>query len=142
MGNDVEDRYRDFVVLRLEAEKVLTAGSERELIGDGITKFQLNASQARGILAVAASKTCQVIERDVARSALNVLRELAGKRGAIDRKRFDQGVKVLKGLADGQISEAYARSWLKRIIEDSDLTVRGSGLFRRKRWFRKIRAMG
>lgn len=142
MGNDVEDRYRDFVVLRLEAEKVLTADSERELIGDGITKFQLNSSQARGILAVAASETCQVIERDVARSALNVLRELAGKRGAIDRKRFDQGVKVLKGLADGQISEAYARSWLKRIIEDSDLTVRGSGLFRRKRWFRKIRAMG
>ena len=139
MDNEAEDRYRDFVALRLEAEKVLTLASERDLIGDGITKFHLNADRARGILAVAASQTCQVIERDVSRAALNVMRGLAGKRGAIDRKRFDLGAKVLKGLADGQIDDARARAWLKRIIEDSDLTVRGSGLFRRKRWFRKIR---
>lgn len=140
MGNDVEDRYRDFVALRLEADKVLSAEDERALIGDGIARFQLNAERARGIVAVVAAMTCQVVERDVSRAALGVLRELAGKRGAIDRKRFEQGVKVLKGLADGQIDDAQARAWLKRIIEESDLTVRGSGLFRRKRWFRKIRA--
>jgi hypothetical protein len=139
MAHNEEDRYRDFVTLRLEADKVLSATDERDLIGDGIAKFKLNAERARGILAAVARLSCQVIEREVARAALNVLRELAGKRGAIDRRRFDQGVVVLKGLAEGQIDDAYARSWLKRIVEQSDLTVRGSGLFRRKRWFRKIR---
>ena len=43
-------------------------------------------------------------------------------------------------LVKGQITEPAARVWLKRLIEDSDLTVRGRGLFRSKRWFRKIKA--
>jgi hypothetical protein len=140
MSDDARGRFRDYVELHMEPYKILPEDNERSLIGDGISKFELDGPQARGVVAVAASQSDQLLESDVSRHMLNVLHQLAGKRGRIDKRRFEKGVIILIALVKGQITEPAARVWLKRLIEDSDLTVRGRGLFRSKRWFRKIKA--
>jgi hypothetical protein len=141
MSDDVRARFRDFVALHLEATKILPEDAERRLIGDGISKFELDGEQARGVVAVLAAQSGQLLESEVSRSMLNVLRQLAGRRGMIDKRRFDRGVVILTALAKGHVTEPAARAWQKRLIENSDLRVRGRGLFRSKRWFRKIKAV-
>jgi hypothetical protein len=139
MSDDARQRYRDYVAVSLEGYRILFEADERGLIGDGIAKFELDGDQARGIVAVVANQECQILERDVSRNMLNVMTGLAGKKGAVSKAKFAQGVAILLGMTKGQVNEARARAWLKQVIEDSALTVRGSGLLRRTRWFRKIK---
>lgn len=139
MNDDAQKRFRDFVVLNLEPHKILYASEERHLIGEGISQFELDGEQARGIVAVLSDQTDRILESDVSRHMLDVLHQLAGRRAAISKRVFKQAVAILKALTKGQISDAAAQAWLKRLVEDNQLPVRGSGLFRRTRWFRKIR---
>jgi hypothetical protein len=139
MSDDVRARFRDFVELHMEPHAILPEESERTLISEGISRFKLDGTQARGVVSVAATQSGQLLESDVSRNMLNVLRQLAGKRGAIDKRRFDKAVVVLTALVKGQIAEPDARLWVKRIVEGCDLTVRGRWLIRSKRWFRKIK---
>lgn len=139
MSHAARQRFRDFVVLALTPGKLLTEAQERGLIGDGIARFELSGETARGIVAAAADGAGQIRERDVSRSMLAVLRELGGRRGRIDKRRFARGVALLRTLTAGQVSEADARIWVKRLVEQQGLRVRGSFFLRRKRWFRKIR---
>jgi hypothetical protein len=140
MSDDVRGRFRDFVELHMEPHRILPEDSERNLISEGISKFGLDGAQARGVVAVVASQAGQLLETDVARHMLNVLRQLTGKRGAVSRRQFDKAVVILIAMVKGQITEPAARVWLKRIIENSDLTVRRGGLLFSRRWFRRIRA--
>ena len=140
MSDDVRARFRDYVELHMEARKILPEDSERALIGEGISKFELDGPQARGVVAVVASQSDQLLASDVSRHMLNVLHPLAGRRARINRRQFEKAVVILIAMVKGHIGEAEARLWLKRLIEDSDLTAGRSGLFRSRRWFRKIRA--
>ena len=140
MKDNPRARFRDFVALNIEAHKILPEAEERSLIGDGISKFKLDGGQARGVVAVVAGESDQLLASEISRNMLNVLHQLIGARRAVDKKRFDQGVTILKALVKGHIGDDAARAWLKRLVEQNDLKVRGSGLFRRKRWFRKIKA--
>jgi hypothetical protein len=139
MSDDVRARFRDYVELHLEARKILPEDSERALIGEGISKFELDGPQARGVVKVVASQADQLLASDVSRHMLNVLHQLAGQRRRISRRQFEKAVVILIAMVKGHIGEAEARVWLKRLIEDSDLTPGRSGLFRSRRWFRKIK---
>jgi hypothetical protein len=138
MNDDAQKRFRDFVILNLEPQKILSASEERHLIGEGISQFELDGEQARGIVAVLSDQADRILESDVSRHILDVLHQLAGRR-AISKRVFKQAVAILKALTKGQISDAAAKAWLKRLVEENQLPVRGRGLFRRMRWFRKIR---
>jgi hypothetical protein len=139
MSDDAKQRFRDFVALSLTPSRLLYEEQERDLIGEGIAKFKLPGEAARGVLAVVAEGASQIREREVARSMLAVLRGVAGRRNAIDKRRFALGVTILQAITDGEFTEAEARAWLKRLIERNDFRIRGSGLLRRKRWFRRIK---
>jgi hypothetical protein len=139
MSGGDRERFRDFVALHLDSGKILTEERERSLIGEGIAKFKLEGDAARGIVAVTASTGCQVLERDLSRTMLAIMHGLAGKRAAIDKRRFAQGVVILQALTAGAMTEAQARGWLKRLIEKAEFKIRRSGLLRRRRWFRRIK---
>lgn len=140
MKDDGQKRFRDFVTLNLEPHKILYESEERRLIGEGICQFDLDGEQARGIVAVLSDQSDQILESDVSRNMLHVLHQLAGRRG-VSKRVFKQAAAILKALTKGQISDPAARAWLKRLVEENQLPVRGRGLFRRTRWFRKIRAV-
>jgi predicted AlkP superfamily phosphohydrolase/phosphomutase len=125
----------------MEPHKILAEDHERTLVGEGISRFNLDGEHARGVVAVAASRSGQLLASDASRSIRNVLHQLAGRRGAVSKRQFDKAVVILTAMVKGQITEPEARAWVKRVVEHSDLRVRGRGLFRSKRWFRKIKAM-
>jgi hypothetical protein len=139
MSADSRTRFRDFVELNIEAHKILPEAEERSLIGDGISKFELDGGQARGVVAVVANQSDQILASEVSRNMLNVLHQLAGERRAVNKRAFNQGVTILKALVKGHIADDAARAWVKRLVVDSGLKVRGRGLFRRRRWFNKIK---
>lgn len=140
MSDDLRARFRDYVELHLEARKILPEDRERELVGDGISKFALDGTQARGVVKVVANQSDQLLASDVSRHMLNVLHQLAGKSNAVSKKKFERAVVILIAMVKGHISEAEARLWLKRLIQESDLTPGRGGFFRTRRWFRRIRA--
>jgi hypothetical protein len=125
----------------MEPYRILPEDSERTLIGDGISKFKLDGPQARGVIAVVAGQTGQLLQSDVSRHMLNVLHQLTGKRGAVSKRQFDKSVVILIAMVKGQLSERAARAWMKRLIENADLRVRRGGWFFSRRWFRKIKAV-
>ena len=139
MSSNRGARFRDFVALNLQAHKVLPETDERDLIGNGIAAFKLDGAQARGMVAVMAGEGDRILASDVSRSMLNVLHQLGGKRGAIGKRQFDKAVVILKALVKGHITDAHARAWVKRLVEQGEFKIRGRGLFRRRRWFRKIK---
>lgn len=141
MSDDVRGRFRDFVELHMEPHKILPEDNERTLISEGISKFELDGPQARGVVAVVASQSGQMLESDVSRHMMNVLRQLTGKSGKVSKRQFNKAVLILMAMVQGQISEPAARAWMKRLIENSDLTVRRHGLFFSRRWFRRIKAV-
>jgi len=141
MSNDAMARFRDYVELNMEPHKILPEDNERGLISDGISRFELDGPQARGVVAVAASHSGQMLESEVSRHMRNVIHQFAGRRHSISKRKFEKAVKILIAMVDGQITEPAARAWLKRLIENSDVKVRGRGLFRRRRWFRKIKPL-
>lgn len=141
MSSDARTRFRDLVGLHLEAYKIFPEIEERKLIAQGISDFELDGDQARGQVAALAAQCDCLLESQVSRSMLNVLHEVAGKGGGITKRRFERALVILKALVKGHIDDKAARAWLKRIVEDSDLKVRGGGFLRRKRWFRKIKAV-
>src|SRR6185437_70259 len=141
MNPDARARFRDLVALHLEAHKIFPEIEERKLIAHGISDFELEGDQARGQIAALAAQCDCILESQVSRSMLNVLHEISGKGGAISKRRFERALVILKALVKGRIEDAAARAWLKRIVESGELKVRGGGLFRRKRWFRKIKAV-
>jgi len=139
MSDDAKERFRDFVALHLGPSKLLFEERERDLVGDGIAKFKLPGDAARGVVAVVADGACRILERDLARNMLAIMRALGGRRASVDKRRFALGVSIVQALTEGQMTEAEARGWLKRLVEKGDFRIRGSGLLRRRRWFRKIR---
>ena len=141
MSEETRRRYRDYAGLRLEAHQILLEIEERDLIGDGIAKFDLDGDVARGIVSVIANENCQILGRDVSRNMLNIMTGLAGSKRAVSKAKFEQGVAILIGLTKGHIGEDRAKAWLKQIIQGSELKIRGSGLLRRRRWFNKIKPM-
>lgn len=141
MSDDASERFRDFVALHLDANRILYEAQERSLIGDGIARFKLEGAAARGVVAIAADTACQVLERDLSRTMLAIMRELGGKRAAVDKKRFAQGVAILKALSNGQLTDAEAAAWLKRLVIKAEFRIRRSGLLRRRRWFRRIKLL-
>ena len=68
-----------------------------------------------------------------------IMRELGGKRAAIDKRRFAQGVAMLKALSNCQLDDAAAAAWLKRLVVQEKFRIRRGGLWRRRRWFRRIK---
>jgi hypothetical protein len=133
MSDDPRARFRDFVELHMEPHKILPEDHERTLVGEGISRFNLDGEHARGVVAVAANRSGQMLASDASRSIRNVLR------GTVSKRQFDKAVVILTAMVKGQITEAEARAWVKRVIEHSDLKPRGRGLFRSKRWFRRIK---
>ena len=140
MSDDPRARFRDYVELHMEPHRILPEENERALVSEGISRFNLDGTQARGVVAMAATRSGQLLASDASRSIGNVLHQLAGRRSAIGKRQFDKAVVILTALVKGRITEPEARVWLKRVVEGSDLRVRGRGLFRSKRWFRKIKA--
>lgn len=140
MPSDLEHRFREFVDLHMRDGHVLSREAERDLIGDGIARFQLGGDHARAIVAAAAGEGGAARESELSRDMLAVMTAFGGKRGRIDKRSFEKGVVVLRALAGGNMPEAKARFWLKGLIADSDLTVKRRGLLRSRRWFNKIKA--
>ncbi len=94
-------RFRDFVELHMEPHRILPEDNERSLISDGISRFELDGPQARGVVAVAASHSGQLLASDVSRHMRNVIHQFAGKRGSISKRKFDKAVMILIAMVDG-----------------------------------------
>jgi hypothetical protein len=139
MAADNSERFHDFVLVTLQGRRMLDEDEERALVADGIARFDLDATLARGTVSSVATAEAVVLAREVSRHMLDILQGLASKKGRVTRAEFRKGVSILRALTRGAVDEKKAKAWLKRVVTDSDIKPgRGGWLFTR-RWFRRIR---
>ncbi|HLS68199.1 MAG TPA: hypothetical protein VK035_02565 [Kiloniellales bacterium] len=131
-------RFRGFVHMTAGGRKFLSRAEEKRLLEEGVTRFDLEAEEARGILLSVMDEEDFVLERELDRRIAVVLHYEAGKRRRIDRKRFSRISKLYGKLSNGAVSESQARHNVKRVMEEEDIRPARSGPFASRRWFRRV----
>lgn len=116
----------------------ISRAEERRLLEEGVSRFGLEAEEARGILLSVADEHDFVLERDLDRRIAAVLERDAGKRRRLDRKRFEEAVTLYVKMSDGAVSEEQARRNVKRVMEERDIEPARSGLLASRRWYRRV----
>lgn len=133
-------RYRGFVCMAAQDRKFLSRSEEKRLLEEGVTEFDLEAEEARGILLSVMDEREFLLERDLDRRIAAVLKYEAGKNRRIDRKRFKRITKLYVELSNGAVTDSQARHNVKRVMEEEDIRPARSGPLASRRWFRRVDA--
>ncbi len=135
---DAKRRFAGYVKLFAQEDRFISRDEERRILEEGVTRFNLEMEEARGIMHGVAEDNDFAIERDVDRRMHAVLERFAGKRGVIDRKRFEDATAIYSRLTHGAITGEDARQRVKAIVEEHGWKVRRAGPLGTKRWYTQI----
>jgi hypothetical protein len=136
--DDAKRRFADYVKLVAKDDRFISRDEERGILEEGVTRFNTEMDQARGIMYGVADENDYAIERDVDRCMQAVLERFAGKRGVIDRKRFEDATAIYSRLTHGAITGEDARKRVKAIVEERGWKIRRAGPLGTKRWYTRI----
>jgi hypothetical protein len=131
-------QFADLVELHVTTKGFLTHDAERTLLETGIRDFGLTLTDARGVLHASADRASVPVEREVERTLNQWLKAVGGKRRRVSREQFNQAAQVFGAQAQSELAPAEIRSRVKTLMEAQGLEPRRAGLFRSKRWYRKI----
>ena len=131
-------RFGDLVKLGGLGDRFIDRAQERRLLEEGVTRFDLTLDEARGILRSVAEDHKYIFESEAGRRIGQVMTRQAGKKGLISRRQFRQTVQMLRDFSENTINEVEARRQLKQMMLENGWQPRRAGLFRTRRWFRKV----
>jgi hypothetical protein len=137
-NDDSVRRFADLVKLNGIGRRLIDRAEERRLLEDAVTKFNLSLDEARGVLRSVAEDNSYVFESDSGKRIQQVLTRLAGRSGKVSRRQFLRVAQILRDISDNAISEPEAKRQLKRIMIENGMRPRRAGLFRSRRWYRRI----
>lgn len=138
---DTEDprrRFADLVKLNGLTSKFIDRETERRVLEEGVTRFNLTLDEARGMMRSVAEDNDYVFESETGRRIRQVLDRHAGKKGKISRKQFEQTAEILRDFSNGAIGEAEARRHVKRIMIENGWKPRRAGLLPTQRWYKSV----
>ncbi|HYH37434.1 MAG TPA: hypothetical protein VD860_04365 [Azospirillum sp.] len=138
---DTEDprrRFADLVKLNGLTSKFIDRETERRVLEEGVTRFNLTLDEARGMMRSVAEDNDYVFETETGRRIRQVLDRHAGKKGKISRKQFEQTAEILRDFSNGAIGEAEARRHVKRIMIENGWKPRRAGLLPTQRWYKSV----
>ena len=134
-------RFDELVKLHLQGRRFLDRDQETRLLEEGVTRYALTLDQASGVLRAAAEQDEVATERELERSAAQLLRTLADRRARVSRDDFRKAVAFYRARAGAGLSQAEAERRVKRLMEQADLVPRRAGrLVPTRRWYRAIEA--
>jgi hypothetical protein len=133
--------FEDLVKLHMQGRRFLDRDQETRLLEEGVTRYDLTLDQATGMLRAAAEQDEVATERELSRSAGQLLRTLADNRQRVARDDFRKAVAFYRARAGAGLTHAEAERRVKQLMEQADLTPRRAGrLVPTRRWYRAIDA--
>lgn len=138
--DDARQRFADLVKLNGLSSKFLDRETERRILEEGVTRYDLSLDDARGLLRTVAQDEGLVFESETGTRIRQVLDRHAGKKGKISKDQFLQASAILRDFSDNAIGEEEAKRKIKRIMIDNGWKPRRAGLLQTRRWFNSIDA--
>lgn len=138
--DDARQRFADLVKLNGLSSKFLDRDTERRILEEGVTRYDLSLDDARGLLRTVAQDEGLVFESETGTRIRQVLDRHAGKKGKISKDQFLQASAILRDFSDNAIGEEEAKRKIKRIMIDNGWKPRRAGLLQTRRWFNSIDA--
>ena len=137
----VNDREKlaDYTKAHSTDRPFLTIEDERDLTRAAVARFDVDFDTARWLTSGILLDNGVALERDLDNRIQHVVRRFAKTRNRVTRREFKDAVAIYRSWARNGISEAQTQSKIKAIIEDKDFKVGRTGIFRSKRWFKKIK---
>jgi hypothetical protein len=134
-------RYDELVKLHMQGRRFLDREQETRLLEEGVTRYALTLDQASGMLRAAAEHDQVATERELERSATQLLRTFADQRNRVSRDDFRKAAAFYRARAGAGLTQAEAERRVKRLMEQGDLIPRRAGrLVPTRRWYRAIEA--
>jgi len=132
------ERFKGFVELSGLDRPYISKAQERQLLEQGMAQFELDLTEARGVL-LDVSHTLDIqLERDIDRRVLQILERDGGPRKTISRGEFAAAAELYKTLAGGALSDEEARLLVKRLMEANQFHPKRGGLTWSRHWYRAI----
>jgi hypothetical protein len=140
MPDDGKDRTRfaEYVKLQAADRGFVSRNEEKELLQDGIARFNVDYDEARWILTGVVAEEQVALERELDRTIAVVLARFAGTNDKITKEEFDDAVQIYKTLSKDGLSENDIKKKMKAIVSDNKWRPARNGMMRSKRWYRKI----
>lgn len=139
MDGDNRGRFGELVRLHTQGRRFLDRDEERRLLEEGVTRYNLTAEEARGVLRSSAVEEELALEHDLDSSGSQLLRTLSDRRGRVSRDDFNKTVAFYRARAGQALSKPDAERRVKRLMEEADLKpARAGRIIRTRRWYRQI----
>lgn len=136
--DDARKRFADLVKLNGLTSKFISRETERRILEEGVTRYELSLDDARGLLRTVAADEDFVFESETGLRIRQVLDRHAGKKGKISKTQFLQTSAILRDFSNDAIGEEESKRQVKRIMIDQGLEPRRAGLLRSKRWYKNV----
>ncbi len=136
--NMARKRFRDYVDLSGLDRPYISKAEERRLLEQGISQFELDAYEARGIVLDVAQERDYRLERDIDRRMLNILHRFGGNRKKITRRKFNHAASLYNTLAGGVLTDEESKVRIKQVMEANQFRAKRGGLTYSKGWYKKI----
>ena len=138
---DCRTRFGELVRLHTSGQRFLDRDAERQLLEEGLTRYNLSFDEARGVVRAAVADADVALEAELSSTTQQLLRTLANRRGQVGRDDFEKVVAFYRARAGNRVTPAKARQRVKALMEDSDLQpARAGRIIRTRRWYRQIEA--
>jgi len=137
-NDDARKRFADLVKLNGLTSKFISRETERRILEEGVTRYELSLDDARGLLRTVAADEDFVFESETGLRIRQVLDRHAGKKGKISKTQFLQTSAILRDFSNDSIGEEESKRQVKRIMIDQGMEPRRAGLLRSKRWYKNV----
>jgi hypothetical protein len=131
-------RFAEYVKLQAVDRGFLSRNEEKELLQDGMARFNVDYDEARWILTGVAAEEQVALERELDRMIAVVLARFADTNDKITKDEFDDAVHIYKNLSKDGLTENAIKKKMKTIVSDNKWRPARKGMLRSKRWYRRI----
>ncbi len=137
-NEDARKRFADLVRLNGLTCTFISRETERRILEEGVTRFEMTLDDARGVLRTVAADEEFVFESEACHRVNQILERYAGKKGKISKDQFLQSAAILRDFSNDAISEKEAKRQIKTMMIDEGWEPRRAGLLRSKRWYNRV----
>ena len=128
----------EYIKLVVASNKYIDKDNEWKIIDNTVFKIGIMPQDANIFLQGAANIDNFAVESQVERTLDNIVAGLRSRTKRISPKQFEFLTDAAVGLAQGEIERDDARELAKAACERANLRAAGTGLFRTRRWYRRI----
>jgi hypothetical protein len=132
------ERFRGFVELSGIDRPYISKAEERRLLEQGMSQFELDLGEARGVVLDVAQVHDIQLERDIDRRILQILERDGGSSKKISRREFGQVAELYNTLAGGVLTEEETKSLVKQLMEANQFRAKRGGLSFSRRWYGSV----